>query len=85
MFSTFKAEKAFAKYAMVAFNGSFIVFGGGAIKKKYNTIAKFDFKTWSILGELCFARVDFSVIFNGYSFLVVGGYPGRDARIKLSF
>ena len=65
---------------MVAHNGSFIVFGGFDGKRSMSTIAKFDFKFWSMLGQLKYTRESHGVIYNGHSFLVVGGYVGRDSK-----
>ena len=62
---------------MVAHNGSFIVFGGSGDKRRMSKIAKFDFKTWSLLGELKSPREGHGVIYNGHSFLIIGG-KGRD-------
>ena len=60
----------------------FIIFGGknGLINKKLSTIAKYNDETdeWSKLGKLGMARESMGVIYDGASFVVVGGRPGKD-------
>ena len=71
---------------MLAHKEGFIVIGGSAKNNKMTSlIAKFDNGTWSQLGNLLSKRTSHSAIFDGLSYLIVGGYTGRDINLTNVF
>ena len=60
---------------------AFYVFGGTVGEEDYITkvVSRFDEQTrkWSLLGEMISARNSHSAIFDGKSFLVIGGKTGK--------
>ena len=77
-------ESKLSRYSMVSHEASFYIFGGLTGKVKTSIIARFEKKTkkWSKLGNLVSKRDWHRAIFNGRSFLIVGGDTGRDINSK---
>ena len=67
-------ESSIMYFDMIYHNGGFLTFGGSSGHDE-STIARFDqsTKNWSKLGDLVTARSGAGVVYDGHSFLVVGG------------